>query len=117
MSGKSRLMLDILKHQKQLFTTEFSRIIYCMPEKHLFNQKDFIAALKAACPGIEIRGGEPTFGDIRSSTLPKCIIYDDLMMSLHASVLDELFSQDSHHFRCQELSIKFAKLFYFITQY
>ncbi len=99
MAGKSYNLLQILKFHKQLFTTEFTKILYCMPEKHLSTQKDFLDALRRACPQIELRGSQPTFADFRSTTLPKLIILDDMILSLDPAILEELFTQDSHHFR------------------
>lgn len=90
----------MLKFRKQLFTTEYTKILYCVPEKHLDNQRHFLSSLRRVCPDIEIRGGHATFGDIRGSSLPKLIVLDDLMLSMNAQLLDELFSQDSHHYSC-----------------
>lgn len=66
-------MLEILRHRDVLFTTKFSKILYCLPEKHLANQAGFISALRKACPEVIVRGNDPNFSDIRSDTLPKLI--------------------------------------------
>jgi hypothetical protein len=99
MAGKSKLVLDLLKFQKQLFTTEFSKILYFIPDKHLLSQQPFLDSLKKACPIIDIRGTQPTFADYRDSSLPKILIFDDFQLSIHAGFFEELFSQDSHHYR------------------
>jgi len=99
MSGKTTTLLKILQHHKQLFTTEYSKVLYCMPDKHLSNERQLIDALRKAYPLIEIRGSQPTFADFRSSTLPKLIILDDMILHMSPQTLEILFTQDSHHFK------------------
>jgi len=98
MAGKTSTLLTILKHHKQLFTTDYSRVLYCMPETHLHNERPLIEALRKAYPQIEIRGSEPTFADFRSSTLPKLVILDDMILTISPALLESLFTRDSHHF-------------------
>jgi len=98
MSGKTTTLLKILKYHKQLFTTEYSKVLYCMPEKHLSNERALLDSLRKAYPQIEIRGSQPTFADFRSTTLPKLVILDDMILHMSPSVLEILFTQDSHHF-------------------
>lgn len=69
-----------------------------MPESHLANERSFVEALRKAYPQIEIRGSPPTFADIRSSSLPKMVILDDMILSMSPSFLEILFTQESHHF-------------------
>lgn len=97
-AGKSSLVLEMLKFRKQLFTTEFSKIIYCVPERHLDNQRQYLTALSRACPEVEVRGGQINYGDIRGTTLPKLVVWDDYMLSMNTELLDTIFSQDSHHY-------------------
>jgi hypothetical protein len=99
MAGKSKLVLDLLKFQKQLFTTEFSKILYFIPDKHLLSQQGFLEALRKTSTVIEIRGTLPTFADYRDSSLPKLLIFDDFQLSINSALFEELFSQDSHHYR------------------
>ena len=73
MSGKSSTMLEILRFRHQLFTTEFHKILYCLPEKHLANQTAFLDQLKKACPEVIIRGGDVNYADFRGDSLPKLI--------------------------------------------
>ena len=73
MSGKSSTMLEILRFCHQLFTTEFHKILYCLPEKHLANQTAFLDQLKKACPEVIIRGGDVNYADFRGDSLPKLI--------------------------------------------
>lgn len=65
--------MEILRHRQVLFTTKFSKILYCLPVKHLANQAGFISELKKACPEVIVRGGDPNFHDFRGDTLPKLI--------------------------------------------
>ena len=94
------MVLEMLKFRKQLFTTDFSKIIYCVPEKHLDNQRQFLSSLTRVCPEVEIRGGQVNYGDIRGTTLPKLVIFDDYQLSMNTELLDTLYSQDSHHYSC-----------------
>jgi len=98
MSGKTTTLLQILKHHKQLFTTEYSKVLYCMPESHLSNERALIEALRKAYPQIEIRGSPPTYADFRSNTLPKLLILDDMILTMSPTFLEVLFTQESHHF-------------------
>ena len=81
-----------------MFTTEYSKVLYCMPETHLANERPLVEALRKAYPQIEIRGSPPTFADFRSTTLPKLIFLDDMILSISPSLLEILFTQESHHF-------------------
>jgi len=87
------MVLEMLKFRKQLFTTQYSKIIYNVPDKHLDNQREFLFSLRRSCPEVEIRGGQINFGDIRGTSLPKLIIFDDCQLSMDSHLLDELFSQ------------------------
>lgn len=69
-----------------------------MPESHLANEKPLVEALRKAYPQIEIRGSHPTFADFRSTSLPKLLILDDMILSMNPSFLEVLFTQESHHF-------------------
>lgn len=73
--------------------------MYCLPEKHLVTDRDFIAELKKACPQVDIKAGPPNYGDIESTSLPKLLILDDLLITLNANLLEALFTQHSHHAR------------------
>lgn len=97
MTGKTTTLLRILQHHKQLFTTEYSKVLYCMPETHVTNERPFIESLRKAYPEIEIRGSEPTFADFRSNSLPKLVILDDMILTISPALLESLFTRDSHH--------------------
>lgn len=73
-SGKSTLCRTILSHKESLFTTRYSKVLYCIPEKHYETQQAFISSLKQIYPEIIIRYGPPTLSDIRSDQLPKLLI-------------------------------------------
>ncbi|XP_059097232.1 uncharacterized protein LOC131891625 [Tigriopus californicus] len=50
MSGKSKLVLDMLQHRNEVFRGSFSRAIYCGPSAHDF---EFTSLLVQAVPSIE----------------------------------------------------------------
>lgn len=106
MTGKTLCILKILKHHRQLFTTEYSKVLYCMPQGHLVTKPDLMAELRRAYPQIEIRGGVPTYADFRSSTLPKLVIIDDLYRHINTGLLEDVFTCDSHHYRLAYLQKK-----------
>lgn len=83
-----------------------------MPEKHITNERPLIEALKKAYPQIEIRGSEPTFADFRSNNLPKLVILDDMILTMSPSVLETLFTQESHHFGQVSGALKYFRFCY-----
>jgi len=74
MSGKSRLIKEILKYRNQLFTTHYDAIYYCLPGHLLLANEDFIKELKSVCPDIRILENEPPASLLRESKLPKLFI-------------------------------------------
>jgi len=100
MAGKSMLIKEVLRFRRQLFTTEYQNIYYCMPEGPLnTGTQRYIAELKQLCPGLQILEDLPSMELMRSSELPKLFILDDLMQQIFASpVMEQLFTAASHHF-------------------
>ena len=112
-SGKSTLILDLLKHRNELFTTSFSRVIYFVPSNNLEAHQDFIQKLKSVYPHIEIQTDLPKMSDIKGDKLSKLFIMDDLMnIVFNHPLMEETFSQNSHH---QNLSIIFTTQNYFAS--
>lgn len=100
MAGKSVLIKEILRYRRQLFTTEFSAIFYCMPEAP-FNAstQKYVEELKHICPDIQIIENLPGLELLQSSELPKLFVLDDLMESIFSTpYMSEFFTRTSHHF-------------------
>ena len=100
MAGKSYLIKKILHYRRQLFTTEYSAIYFCMPEQP-FNSgfEKYKSELKTICPEIQIIDNLHTLDMLRSSELPKLFILDDLMEEIFSSAyLPQFFTRASHHF-------------------
>lgn len=100
MAGKSLLIKEIIRFRRQLFTTEYSAIYYCLPESP-FNSgfEKFTHELKTICPEIQILENLPSLDLLRASELPKLFILDDLMEEIFKSnFMPEFFTRGSHHF-------------------
>lgn len=115
MAGKSLLIKEIVRYRRQLFTTEYSAIYYCLPETP-FNSgfEKFTHDLKIICPEIRILENLPSPDLLRESELPKLFILDDLMEEIFKSnFMPEFFTRGSHHF---SNSIIFTSQNYFNTK-
>lgn len=60
-SGKSTLILKLLQDRKNMFSSEFAEVWYCMPKEVLDMETAFVAELQHAVPGIIIFEGIPNF--------------------------------------------------------
>ena len=110
-SGKSTFMLKMVEHQKSIFTTEFSRIMYCIPAHNAALHDDYFKKLQGFCPNVELILGLPKPNVIKSDTLPKLLLIDDLVKPLLKDpFMEECFVQNSHHSGC---SIAFCTQNYF----
>ena len=73
-SGKLTFMLKMVEHQKSIFTTEFSRIMYCIPAHNAALHDDYFKKLQGFCPNVELILGLPKPNVIKSDTLPKLLL-------------------------------------------
>lgn len=73
-SGKSSMIFEILKNHRELFTTSFSRVVFCIPSTHYNAYAEYISKLKSVYPDIEIAVDIPKLGDLRADRLPKLFI-------------------------------------------
>lgn len=114
MAGKTLLIMEMLKHRKQLFTTEFDRIFYFMPMNLRSQQDDFIKKLEAVVPRIQIEHSAPKIEMFNYSNLAKLIVLDDMMGQIFTDQeYEDLFTQYSHH---TSLSIIFTSQNYFAAK-
>jgi len=115
MAGKSQLIKEILRYRRQLFTTEYPSIYFCMSEaRNNSGFEQYIREVKSICPDVQIIEGLPTLDLLRSSELPKLFILDDLMEALFTNNNTvELFTRDSHHY---SNSIVFTSQNYFSSK-
>ena len=77
------MILNLLRHREKLFTEHYRKIIYFVPEKHLYNprQAPFMMELKKACPTIILKSGFPDHHDIRSDSMPKLMILGNFLIN------------------------------------
>jgi hypothetical protein len=96
----------MLRKRKQLFNTDFYRIVYFVPPSNI--QTD----LKNICPKLEIISNLPKGSDISGNKLPKLFILDDLSKEIldYKNNFDEVFTKSSHH---QSLSVIYTNQNYF----
>lgn len=98
-SGKSTFILKLLKHRKQMFSTAFSRIVYCVPGNSLEAHQNFITQLKEVCPTVEVSIDLPKSSELKSDLLHKLFILDDLFHLISSSqLMTEAFLMTSHHY-------------------
>ena len=71
---QSTFVLNLLKHRSELFSTNFMRILYCVPEDAAHLHEKYIEKLQKEYKFIEIIKGLPQTNDISDDTLPKLII-------------------------------------------
>lgn len=96
-SGKTTLLYQILKHAKDMFSSEPKQIIYCYGVyQSLYDE------MKRAIPHINFFENIPTRDDLEAwnSTEPgpKILILDDVLQRAAKSVdVADLFCQYSHH--------------------
>lgn len=93
--------MKLIEHRKSIFTTHFARVMYCVPAHNADLHEEFFKKLKAMCPEIELIYGLPKPNQIKSDTLPKLLLIDDLVKQLLKDpFMEECFVQNSHHNGC-----------------
>ena len=99
-SGKSTLILEILKDREHMFSTKFKEIHYCMP-KMIFDLKEkFSEKLEAICPEIKIIEGLPNIAELAEENSHRLIILDDLSEeSTSHHLFKKMLNVFSHHCR------------------
>ena len=111
--GKSEFMLKLIKYRESLFTSKFSRIIYCYPESLSRKAQVFFQRIREEFPQAEICCGIPNISQLGLDLddLPSFLIMDDLMYEiLNSASMVELFQKHVHHFN---ISVCFTLQNYF----
>ncbi len=100
LSGKSTFALKLIENRENIYTEEFCRILYALPEGSLHLHQDFLELLRSACPFVEIVEGVPSIEEynLACDKTHKLVVLDDLMVKVFTSqsVLD-LITKTSHH--------------------
>ncbi len=101
MSGKSSFALKLIQHRAKIYTEDFERIMYALPEDSLHLHQKFIDKLREAAPNVEIVTGLPDIHEHHlavEKTSHKLLVIDDMMMRVFQSQnLLELITSTSHH--------------------
>lgn len=88
----------MLKNRKDLFTTGFDEIYYCLPPEASRRSYDFIDQLKQIVPNIHIIFGLFESKHLFTNTLPKLFVVDDQMTQLSRNnFILQVFTRTSHH--------------------
>lgn len=97
-SGKTSLILGLLKHRKTMFDKVFSHIFYCLPESLSQDHHTFVEKLKNIDANINIVSGIPSFSSIGVLEGAKLIILDDMIFEIVKSpAIFEAFTISSSH--------------------
>ena len=90
----------MVKYRKDIFTSDFHRIIYCQPEGFDLNNQNYFARLKEEFSSAEICVGIPNLSKLNLDFghLPSLILMDDLMHSvLNSEEILDLVTKNVHH--------------------
>ena len=113
-SGKSEFILNMIKYRQYLFTKEFHRIIYCLPETLANRNSEFFNRIQAYFPTAELVFGLPSTTKLNLDMnihLPSLLIIDDMMNSFLDSIDSvNLLSVKCHH---ENISVIFTVQNYF----
>jgi len=100
-SGKSEFIVKLVKNRTSLFSTDFTRVLYCIPESLSLAPNPIFESLRSTYPSTQLVIGLPDVSklNLKFDKLPKLLIIDDLMtefLSSHQMV--KLLSVEVHHF-------------------
>ena len=94
-------MFNLIKFRKDIFTSDFHRIIYCQPPSLTVKNQEYVKRLKSEFPNIELCEGLPNIGKLNLdfNILPALILIDDMMGSLlQSEAALDLVTKFVHHF-------------------
>ncbi len=101
LSGKSQFCLKLIHFRQKVYSVDFERVIYCLPENSIHLHQHFIQKIKDICDFAEIVEGLPDIDNLNLSAGPsihKLLIMDDLMtQAFNSKHILELITSTSHH--------------------
>lgn len=100
-SGKSEFMLQLVKFREDVFTSKFTRIIYCQANSFSPKNKIFFQKLQTQFPQAEMIQGLPDISalHLNLNSLPTLILIDDLMKEvIQSNQMVDLVTNDVHNF-------------------
>lgn len=113
-SGKSELILKLVKYREKIFSTKFNRIIYCFPSSLATNSLRYLQNMRNEFSALEIFYGLPDLVklNLQQNRLPCLLIIDDLMTEfLNSEEMTHLITKKVHHLNvsvCTTLQNYFA---------
>ena len=114
-SGKSELIVQLIKYKDLIFDSDFTRIIYCQPEGLAHRPNRIFDKLKEDYPLVELVSGLPDFSKLYLDldSKPSLLIVDDQMNDfLNSAEMIKLLTVDVHH---HNISIIFTLQNYFCS--
>jgi len=118
MAGKSEFILNLVKHRDSVFSEEFKRIIYAIPEESMHLHGSYLERLKQACASVQIHEGLPDLDMLHlcSEKSHKLLILDDLADQVFTNKqMLHLITKNSHHANCSLIIT--TQNYYFPTKY
>ena len=102
LGGKTEFILNLVENRHKLFPSEFSRIVFCIPESLAHRPNPAFDRLKKTFPTVELVNGLPDISklnlDLNQS--PCLLIIDDQMNALlDSKEMVELLCIKIHHFQ------------------
>jgi len=100
-SGKSHFLLNLVKFREQLFTANFSRVIYCQKNIHTEKNKAFFAHLQELFPQAELVQGLPVLSELHLNinAIHTLLLVDDMMRDVVGCIgMNNLATNDVHNF-------------------
>jgi hypothetical protein len=104
--GKSEFIANLVRNRERLFTSKFTRIIYCQPESLAHQTNECFQKIKAAFFTAELVNGLPDISKLNLDLnhLPCLLIIDDQMADfLDSAQMTSLLTIKVHHFNLTTL--------------
>jgi GTPase SAR1 family protein len=99
LSGKSTLVLNLLKHREKMFNVKFDRIVYSFPDSSITSSRnEYINKLGEICPNLEVNQNLPDIPSLISSSCKILLIIEDQMkFVVNNPEMHDLMTIHSHH--------------------
>ena len=86
-------MYLLVKHRNEIFTTQFYRIMYCIPPESQHQKETYFQKLKKECREVELILGLPKEENVLDNTLPKLIIIGKQQLKAKEKHLSHFFDE------------------------
>ena len=97
-SGKTTIILEILKNIDHLFECQFESVTISIPEHCAILMSSFLSKVREILPHVRVVQGLPKLQDFIVDDSPKLLVIEDQQMALESSKqYTEAFHRWSHH--------------------